>query len=61
MNKLILDFSVLSDVDKQLLNHFLDELNYFKSVGIINQSTINLIIKDITEYIYLKSINRKDD
>lgn len=61
MKKLILDFSVLSDVDKQLLNHFLDELNYFKSVGIINQSTTNVIIKDITEYIYLKSINRKDD
>lgn len=61
MKKVIIDITVLPDVDKQLLNHFLDELNYFKSVGIINQSTINVIINDITEYIYLKSINRKDD
>lgn len=61
MKKLIIDFTVLSDEERQLLTVCLPILIELELKGILNHNTSNLIINDIAEYAYLKTINRKDD
>lgn len=61
MKKLIIDVTVLSDDEKQTLINCIPYLIYLKSIGMLKISTADMIIKDINEFVYLKTINRKDD
>lgn len=60
MNKMIIDISALSDDDKQILICCIPYLIYLKSIGMLKNSTTDMILKDINEFVYLKTINRKD-
>lgn len=61
MNKMIIDITVLSDEERQLLIGCLPTLILLEQKGMIKHSTSNLILQDISDYVYLKTINRKDD
>lgn len=61
MKKLIIDITVLSDDERQLLIGCLPILSVLEKKGILTHTTSNHIINDIAEYAYLKTINRKDD
>lgn len=59
MPKLIVDMTVLSDDERQIIKSALPEVIKLYLAGMLRHSTCDLIAKDISDFTYLKEINER--